>query len=184
MAGLQLPRRDDDGKGDTWYADWKRHTARLGRPYLNRGVPFNFGRWDLPFLHWLARNGRSVDYLADADLETVASGRALAEAYDLIVFPGHHEYVTSHEYDVVEQFRDLGGNLMFLSANNFFRRVDRRGDQMVTDRRSGATWAVPSRSWSASSTAATTGARTEAPGSCVAPRPSRGCSPAQASGTE
>ena len=38
--------------------------------------------------------------------------------------------MTSHEYDVVDQFRDLGGNLMFLSANNFFRRVDRRGDRM------------------------------------------------------
>ena len=120
-----------DGKGDTWYADWKRHTARLGRPYLNRGVPFNFGRWDLPVLHWLARNGHRVDYLADADLDSVARGRALADAYDLIVFPGHHEYVTEHEYDVVEQFRNLGGNLMFLSANNFFRRVDRRGGRIV-----------------------------------------------------
>ena len=38
--------RDDngDGKGDTWYANWKVHTARLGRPFLNRGVPYNFRR--------------------------------------------------------------------------------------------------------------------------------------------
>jgi len=45
----------------------------------------------------------------------------------LIVFEGHEEYVTEHEYDVVQQFRDAGGNLMFLSANNFFWRVDRQG---------------------------------------------------------
>jgi hypothetical protein len=121
---------DGDGKGDTWYSDWSKHTARLGRPYLNRGVPYTFRHNDLPFLHWLAWSGRSVDYLADPDLDTVAGGRALARAYDLIVFPGHHEYVTAHEYDVVEQFRDLGGNLMFLSANNFFRRVERRGGRM------------------------------------------------------
>jgi N,N-dimethylformamidase beta subunit-like, C-terminal len=54
---------DEDGKGDTWYARWKVHTARLGRPFLNRGVPYNFRRYDLPFLHWLARSGRSVDVL-------------------------------------------------------------------------------------------------------------------------
>ena len=44
-------------------------------------------------------------------------------AYDLLVFPGHHEYVTAHTYDAVERFRDLGGNLMFLSANSFYWRI-------------------------------------------------------------
>jgi hypothetical protein len=43
------------------------------------------------------------------------------------VFPGHTEYVTTAIYDLVSGFRDRGGNLMFLSANNFFRRVDRNG---------------------------------------------------------
>ena len=43
------------------------------------------------------------------------------------MFPGHHEYVTTREYDVIERYRDLGGNLMFLSANNFFWRVVRHG---------------------------------------------------------
>jgi hypothetical protein len=122
--------RDDngDGKGDSWYADWKHLTVRLGRPFLNRGVPYNFRIYDLPFLHWLARNGHQVDLLSDRDLDTVASGDGLARAYDLIVFPGHHEYVTTHEYDVVERYRDLGGNLAFLSANNFFWRVLKHGD--------------------------------------------------------
>ena len=48
---------DGDGKGDTWYADWKHKTVRLGRPFLNRGVPYHFRRYDLPFLHWLIANG-------------------------------------------------------------------------------------------------------------------------------
>ena len=124
--------RDDnrDGKGDTWYANWRVHTARLGRPFLNRGVPYNFRRYDLPFLHWLAWTGRQVDYLSDGDLDSVQSGQALANEYDLIVFPGHHEYVTTHEYDVVQSYRDLGGNLAFLSANNFFWRVVRHGAVM------------------------------------------------------
>ena len=35
--------------------------------------------------------------------------------------------MTAHAYDVVERYRDLGGNLLFLSANNFFCRVRREG---------------------------------------------------------
>ena len=117
---------DGDGKGDSWYASWKHKSVRLGRPFLNRGVPYNFRRYDLPLLRWLAQTRRDVDVLSQSDVEA-AGPRALAGAYQLIVFPGHHEYVTRREYDVVERYRDLGGNLMFLSANNFFWRVARRG---------------------------------------------------------
>ena len=125
--------RDDDadGKGDSWYGNWNRRVVRLGRPYLNRGVPPYFRCYDLPFLNWLGRTRRNVDVLAQSDLEQVPSAAALAAAYELIVFPGHHEYVTTREYDLVEGYRDLGGNLMFLSANNFFWRAIRKGDTIV-----------------------------------------------------
>jgi hypothetical protein len=122
---------DHDGKGDSWYADWTTRTAHLGRPFLNRGVPPHFRHYDLPFLHWLARSTHQVDYLSDADLDALNNGATLAAAYDLIIFPGHHEYITAHEYDNVEQYRNLGGNLAFLSANDFFRRVDVHGNQMI-----------------------------------------------------
>ena len=39
--------------------------------------------------------------------------------------PGTPSTSPGHEYDAVERYRDLGGNLIFLSSNNFFRRVDR-----------------------------------------------------------
>jgi hypothetical protein len=122
--------RDDDGDGsaDTWYADRRRRSLRLARPFLNRGVPMRFRSYDLPFLHWLAWNKRPVDYLAQSDLERMTSPRGLRRAYDLIIFPGHHEYVTAREYGLIIAYRNLGGNLMFLSANNFFWRVERRGD--------------------------------------------------------
>ncbi len=35
--------------------------------------------------------------------------------------------MTQSEYDVVQHYRDLGGNLAWLSANNFFWKVDRQG---------------------------------------------------------
>jgi hypothetical protein len=103
----------------------------LERPFLDFGVPFRFRDWDLDFIAWLNRTGKRVDFLTDDDLEALRSGDELASAYDLVVFPGHAEYVTQHEYDVVQRYRDDGGNLMFLSANNFFWQV-RRDGQLLT----------------------------------------------------
>jgi hypothetical protein len=121
---------DGDGVGDTWYEHRAISTVDVTRAYLDRGVPPNFRYYDLPFLRWLAMTGRTVDVLSQRELEQGITGAALARAYDLIVFPGHHEYVATREYDVVERFRDLGGNLLFLSANNYYWRVVRRGDLM------------------------------------------------------
>jgi hypothetical protein len=123
---------DDDGNGtlDTWYAGQPH--ARLGRPFENRGVIPHYKHYEQPFLRWLISTSRNVDYLADADLDASSTtGGTLAEAYDLIVFPGHHEYVTRHEFDVVTGFRNRGGSLMFLSANNFFYRTVKRGNVMT-----------------------------------------------------
>ena len=122
---------DGDGKPDTWYY-WSGNTRTVDllRPYLNRGVPPHFRGHDLTFLRWLAHTGRHVDVLAEEDVERV-SGDRLAKLYRLIIFPGHHEYVTKAEYDAVQRYRDLGGNLAFLAANNFFWRVDRHGDKIT-----------------------------------------------------
>ena len=124
--------RDDDGDGrsDTWYAMQGSRQARLARPFLNRGVPPHFRSYDLRFLRWLEATGRGVDVLAQEDLDG-RSGAALARAYALLIFAGHHEYVTEAEYDGVEEYRDLGGNLAFLSANNFFWKIRVEGTTMT-----------------------------------------------------
>jgi len=124
--------RDDDrdGHGDTWYATSGRSTARLYRPFLDRGVPPHFRAYDLYFLHWLNRTGKQVDFLSQAELDGIAPA-TLRGHYDVLVFPGHHEYVTTGEYDAVEGFRDLGGSLMMLSADNFFWRIDIRNGVMT-----------------------------------------------------
>jgi len=116
--------RDDNGDGqpDTWYADWGIKSVLLGRPFDQRGVPPNYKYYDQPFLRWLTANHKGVDYLAQSDVAGT-TGRKLARSYDLLIFSGHHEYVTAQEYDAVVGFRNRGGNLMFLSANNFYRRV-------------------------------------------------------------
>jgi hypothetical protein len=131
---------DDNGDGvpDTWYQDQNDSTltARLARPYENRGVIPHYKYYDEPFVRWLVANHPDIDYLADADLDRAATnGRRLAAAYELLVFPGHHEYVTRHEYDAVTAFRNLGGNLMFLSANNFYRNTVKYGNVMRREAR-------------------------------------------------
>ncbi|HZQ81117.1 MAG TPA: N,N-dimethylformamidase beta subunit family domain-containing protein [Gaiellaceae bacterium] len=121
--------QDDDGNGygDTWYAGPPNLSVNLGRTYIARGVPPRFYRYDLPFLHWLYWSGKSAEFVSDSDFAEIPNGDALARAYDLIVFEGHEEYVTAHEYDDIQRYRDLGGNLMFLSADNFYWKVEQKG---------------------------------------------------------
>jgi len=118
-----------DGWGDSWYVNGAFRTVDIQRPYLDYGVPYRFRDFDAGIIGWLASRG-SLDYLTDLDLEHVQSADTLAAKYDLIVFPGHEEYVTAHEFDLIRRYRDLGGNLMFLSANNLFWKVVFHGHKM------------------------------------------------------
>jgi hypothetical protein len=113
-----------DGWGDSWYVSGGRTRAvDLTRPFLDFGLPFRFHDWDLTFLTWLQQTGKQVDFLSDQDVTALATGDELARNYDLVIFPGHEEYVTEHELDVVTRYRNLGGNLAFLAANNMFWQV-------------------------------------------------------------
>jgi hypothetical protein len=118
-----------DGWGDTWYASWDNHeTVRLGRHYVGRGIPPYYRRYDLNFIHWLTWRNAGVDYLSDTDIASGPTAATLANAYDLIIFPGHHEYVTPQEFHRIRAYRNLGGNLAYLSANNFYWHTIRKGN--------------------------------------------------------
>jgi N,N-dimethylformamidase beta subunit-like protein len=125
--------------GDSWYLTPKVHVIDLTHPFAGysvrgarvpTGLPEQFWRFDLGFLRWYWRSGYRADFVSDDDLERVASAGQLRR-YRLIVFAGHEEYVTSHTYDVITRYRDHGGNLAFLAANNFFYKVQVHGDTMV-----------------------------------------------------
>jgi hypothetical protein len=117
---------DKNGVGDTWYADPIIPTVELARPYMNRGVP----PYRPGFMRWLESMRPRPDFMSDDDLDSVPDGETLFARHDLVVFAGHEEYVTSHVYDLVTQYRDLGGNLAFLSSNTFFYRVRREGSRL------------------------------------------------------
>ena len=115
---------------DSWYENADVHTVDLARPYIDGGIPPHYRGYDHGFIRWLEVNHKQADFLSDDDLDGIASARTLARAYDLIVVSGHEEYVTGHEYDLIQRYRDLGGNLAFLSANDIFYKVVKHGDQM------------------------------------------------------
>jgi hypothetical protein len=119
LAAYNLRDTDRNGYGNSWYADPGVQTVDLRRPFLNGPLP----QWPGRFVHWFAHSGYTADFYSDEDLDAVATGGRLASRYRLIVFAGHEEYVTQHVFTIVKQYRDLGGNLAFLSANNFYRRV-------------------------------------------------------------
>jgi N,N-dimethylformamidase beta subunit-like, C-terminal len=120
---------DGDGWGDSWYVNGAFRSVDIRRPYVDSGVPWRFRDFDAAIIGWLSSRG-NLDFFSDLDLEHIAAGDRLARDYDLIVFPGHEEYATAHEYDLVKRYRDLGGNLMFLSANNLFWKVVFHGHKM------------------------------------------------------
>jgi len=117
---------DGDGVGDTWYADNAVERIDLTRPYLHRGVPTRIRAYQLGFLRWLYRERKSVDFITDRQLDRIGPKR-LRRLYRLVVFLGHHEYMTRHAYDTTTGFRDLGGRLLFTSATNFLYRVEHHG---------------------------------------------------------
>ena len=71
LAGLQPQGRQRNGLGTAGTRPLRRprRQVRLGRPFLNRGVPNYFRQYDLPFLQWLRWANRDVEYLAQRDVE-------------------------------------------------------------------------------------------------------------------
>ena len=124
---------------DSWYLDASVHTIDLTNPFASTrvtgkrvpaGLPEQFQRFDLGFLRWYWHSGYTADFISDDDLERLTSAGQLSR-YRLVVFAGHEEYVTSHTFDLITRYRNDGGNLAFLSANNFFYKVKVTGNTMT-----------------------------------------------------
>lgn len=92
------------------------------RPYLSPDdfVKPKFQLWELPFIHWLERNGIEVDYCTSYDLH---SNSTLLNRYDLLVCLGHDEYWSWEMRDHVEQFVAAGNSVAILSGNSVWWQV-------------------------------------------------------------
>ena len=186
LAGVQPPRRRRERRR----RQLVRALAASRRVDLGAAVP-RPGRaaaasaaTTVGFLRWLALHGAEVGLPRRRRPRARRDGRLRWRArYDLIVFPGHEEYVTTHAYDVIERLPrprrqprlSLGEQLLLP------RRAARPAP--VQDAESGATSAVPKRRSigvqyvDGTTTATRTSARTRSP---AQRRGAAGCSRAPA----
>jgi hypothetical protein len=118
----------EDGRGGaSLYHAWDEQGRLLGerdaavtvsfdRPYAGAGLPLHIGH-AYDFIRWAERFGYELAY---ADARDLHSGRVDPSSYRGVIFPGHDEYWTVPMRRAVENARDRGTSLVFLSANTMF----------------------------------------------------------------
>ena len=73
-----------------------------------------FNNWERPFVEWAERNGFTLEYAANSDLEFHPE---ILKAYRLVLSVGHDEYWSAPMRDSLEEFITNGGNVAFFSGN-------------------------------------------------------------------
>ncbi|WP_405725014.1 phosphoribosylamine--glycine ligase [Streptomyces sp. NBC_01537] len=122
----------EDGRtGASLYHAWDSHGRLLGeadaavtvsfdRPYAGAGLPLHVGH-AYDFIRWAERYGYDLAY---ADARDLHAGRVDPAHYRGMVFPGHDEYWSAPMRRAVEDARDQGTSLVFLSANSMYWQVE------------------------------------------------------------
>jgi hypothetical protein len=100
--------------GSSLYAYHGRAGLQGHRVSFDRPIDSQFRQWELPFVNWAERNGYTLDYAANSDLEFHSE---LLDRYKLILSVGHDEYWSAPMRDNLEAYIGRGGNVAFLSGN-------------------------------------------------------------------
>ncbi|MEU1307615.1 N,N-dimethylformamidase beta subunit family domain-containing protein [Streptomyces cinnamoneus] len=95
-------------------------TVSFDRPYAGAGLPLHVGH-AYDFIRWAERYGYGLAYAETRDLH---AGRIDPARYRGLVFPGHDEYWSASMRRAVEDARDCGTSLVFLSANTMYWQVE------------------------------------------------------------
>ncbi|MFD8807896.1 N,N-dimethylformamidase beta subunit family domain-containing protein [Streptomyces sp. NPDC059597] len=95
-------------------------TVSFDRPYAGAGLPLHVGH-AYDFIRWAERYGYDLAY---ADARDLHAGRVDPTRYRGLVFPGHDEYWSVPMRRAVENARDHGTSLVFLSANTMYWQVE------------------------------------------------------------
>ena len=111
---------DLNGIPDSWYQFWRQRRVSLKGPLLRGGLEDDH-KAALPFSRWLCSRPVRTQQITDVELGRLPL--STLGKYSAIVFPGHSEYYEPATYDLLERYRDEGGNLVFLQANPFYRQV-------------------------------------------------------------
>ncbi len=100
--------------GSSLYAYHGRAGLQGHRVSFDRPIDSQFRQWELPFVAWAERNGYTLDYCANSDLEFHPE---LLDHYKLVLSVGHDEYWSAPMRDHLEAFIGRGGNVAFFSGN-------------------------------------------------------------------
>jgi hypothetical protein len=109
-----------NGDGELLGEEHAATTVSFDRPYAGAGLPLHIGH-AYDFIRWAERYGYDLAYANATDLH---AGRVDPGRYRGLVFPGHDEYWSVPMRRAVEQARDGGTSLVFLSANTMYWRVE------------------------------------------------------------
>ncbi len=96
------------------------HHGLLRPPVRGRGPALHVGH-AYDFIRWAERYGYDLAYADSRDLH---AGRIDPTRYRGLVFPGHDEYWSVPMRRAVEDARDRGTSLVFLSANTMYWQVE------------------------------------------------------------
>jgi hypothetical protein len=100
--------------GSSLYAYHGRANLQGHRVSFNRPLAGFYSNWELPFAAWAERNGYTLEYAANSDLEFRPE---MLKGYKLILSVGHDEYWSAKMRDHAEAFIAGGGNMAFFSGN-------------------------------------------------------------------
>jgi hypothetical protein len=88
-----------------------------------------WGQWEVS--SQLITDGFNPEFITEWD---ISSNPAILRTYDVLVFAGHHEYISCNTYDALEAHHHRGGHLAFFSANDIYWQVrfEDNGNKMVS----------------------------------------------------
>jgi hypothetical protein len=131
-----------DGIADSWYTvgtDKRVPGVRFYAPIISQNLhsqEHDYANISNLF-SWLAEPtaegpvGRSFQLITD--YEFAALDQSVINKYSAIMFPSHTEYYTQAMYTKLMRYRSLGGNVVFLSANSFYRRIVINSGRLIPD---------------------------------------------------
>lgn len=136
--GLSTYNYHSDGSG-ICHASHRRPLFNLKPGYLTFGdTPCSGLRHfpaDMHLISWLHAQGINYDVVSDQELHN--DGVAAISSYNAVTTATHPEYHTPESLNALRDYRDNGGNLLYLGGNGFYWRVavHTENDSMLEIRR-------------------------------------------------
>ena len=127
--GLSTYNNHPDGCG-ICHASHKRPLFNLRPGYITFGDAECSGlrhfQADSHLISWLHKNNIDYDVITDDELDR--EGLAAIAGYAAVATGTHPEYHTQHMLNALMQYRDQGGNLLYLGGNGFYWKIVRHQD--------------------------------------------------------